>query len=122
VILQHSTRTVADDSEPETNGLSVGLTFEGSRGELWLAGRLDAYSVVALRAQVDQLRLVPCRDLVVHVEHLEDLDADGLSTLSSLRAVADEHGARFRIEGMRGPIPSCLRDERAGEGQGERHR
>ncbi len=89
--------------------LSVALTFDGSRCELWLSGRLDTYSLVALRAQIDQCCAEPFEEVVVHLEELEEPDELGLAALSAMKARVEEGGARFRLDGMTEPVPVFLR-------------
>jgi anti-anti-sigma regulatory factor len=89
--------------------LSVALTFDGSRCELWLSGRLDTYSLVALRAQIDQCCAEPFEEVVVHLDELDGPDELVRSALSAMQARVEEGGARFRLDGMREPVPVCLR-------------
>ncbi len=86
----------------------MAFTFEGSRCELSLAGRLDAYSLVALRAQADQLALEPFDEIVVHVDELTELDRTGLAALTELQTLTEERGARFRIDGVSATIGDWL--------------
>lgn len=80
--------------------LSVAFTFDGPRCDLWLVGRLDAYSSVALQAQADQFGCEPFEEIVVHADELQALDETGTATLAALRHRIEERGARFRIDGM----------------------
>ncbi len=88
----------ADFSAPPQ--LSVALTFDGSCCELWLTGRLDTYSLVALRAQIGQCCVEPFEEVIVHLDELFELDDIGLAELSSMRTLVEEGGARFRLEDM----------------------
>jgi anti-anti-sigma factor len=89
--------------------LSVALTFDGSSCELWLTGRLDTFSVVALQTQIDQFRAEPFDEVVVHLDELEDLDETGLAVLWDMLALVEERGGRFRLVGMTEAAPACLR-------------
>lgn len=89
--------------------LSVALTFDGSRCELWLSGRLNTYSLVALRAQIDQCCAEPFEEVVVHLDELDELEELGLAALSAMQTRVEEGGARFRLEGMGEPVPVRLR-------------
>lgn len=79
---------------------TVAFLCEGARCELWLAGRLDAFSRVALQAQVDQFTLEPFEELVVHGDQLDHVDLVAEDALRGLCAVAEEHGATCRIVGL----------------------
>jgi anti-anti-sigma regulatory factor len=105
---------------PDLPRLSVTFTFEGSRCELWLAGRLDAFSLVALRAQVDQFSVEPFEELVVHLQELETLDETGAAALTSLRLLVEEQGARLRLDGIEGPIPEYVSGSATGTGDDRR--
>jgi anti-anti-sigma regulatory factor len=90
--------------------LSVALTFDWPSCELWLTGRLDSFSLVALQTQIDQFSAEPFEEMVVHLDELEELDESGLAALSGMRALVEERGARFRIDGVTEPAPVCLRN------------
>lgn len=112
-------------------GLSVAFTSDGPRCELSLAGRLDAYSLVALRAQVDQISLEPFDEIDVHVDDLTEVDKAGLAVLTQLRALAEARGARFRIDGVREtirrwlpsrtPAAAAIGDDRSGRSERPAH-
>lgn len=93
-------------SRPRTDwagppGLSVAFTFEGQCCQLSLAGRLDAYSLVALHAQTDQFSLEPFDEIVVRVDALTEIDRAGLTALTELQALAESRGALFRFDGVK---------------------
>jgi anti-anti-sigma regulatory factor len=89
--------------------LSVALTFDDSCCQLWLTGRLDTFSLVALRAQIDQCCAEPFEEVVVHLDELDELDELGLAALSAMRTRIEEGGARFRVDGMSEVVSFCLR-------------
>jgi anti-anti-sigma factor len=109
LLLESPTRTSPPTDLSGAPQLSVALTFDGSCCELWLTGRLDTYSLVALRAQIDQCCAEPFEEVVVHLHELDELDELGLAALSAMQSRVEEGGARFRLDGMRETVSFCLR-------------
>ncbi|HLH28205.1 MAG TPA: hypothetical protein VKW77_04780, partial [Acidimicrobiales bacterium] len=60
--------------------------------------------------------LEPFDEVVVHVEDLHEVGDVGLEALAGLRAMAEDRGARFAVEGMAEPLPRCLRPRPAAGG------
>ncbi len=100
MLLEPSTRIDGDAAAWEAPRLSVALVFEGPTVELWLAGRLDASSLVAFRTQLEQFCFESYEEIVVHAEDVDDLDAAGRVALDSLGTTARDRGARFRLLGL----------------------
>ncbi|HXW38223.1 MAG TPA: hypothetical protein VEJ44_00900 [Acidimicrobiales bacterium] len=91
------------------------FAFDGGRGDVWLAGCLDAYSLVALQAGVDQFWVEPFDEVVVHLRDLMEVDSSGLDELFRLRTLVEDRGARFRMDGSTQPVTARLRPRSAAQ-------
>lgn len=109
LLLESSTPTSPSIDLSGAPQLSVALTFDGLCCELWLSGRLDTYSLIALRTQIDQCCAEPFEEVVVHLDELDQPGELGLAALSAMQARVEEGGARFRLDGMGEPVPIYLR-------------
>lgn len=115
MLLLESSRLPSPSNLSGAPHLSVALTVDGSCCELWLSGRLDTYSLVALRSQIDQCCAEPFEEVVVHLDQLDELDDTGLAELSAMKTLVEERGAQFRLDGVWEPAPACLRRSPLGD-------
>jgi anti-anti-sigma factor len=95
-------------SGPAASSLTVTLTAVGSTSILTLRGSLTASSAAALEAQIDQLGSIPCRDVVVDLAALDDVDTVGTGILFGLRHYVRGRGGDLTMIGARGPIASAV--------------
>jgi anti-sigma B factor antagonist len=77
--------------------LSVLTRAEGERTVLHLAGELDLYTAAGLRARLAELISAGHHLLVVDLDHLDFIDAIGVSVLIDTWQCLQANGGRLRL-------------------------
>ena len=92
----------------------VVLESSGTTDRLTVRGALCAGSIAALEAQVDQLGCVSCRDVIIDLRHLSELDPIGANVILGLYHYVVGRGGELRVIVPPGRVAAVLRSVTAG--------
>lgn len=98
------------EDAPNPVGLVTSLYEAGSVTVLSLAGALEATSLAAMEAQIDQIACTDCRHLVVEASRLTAIDTFGVDALVALASTVRDRGGQLRVRGATGQVAEVLRD------------
>jgi anti-anti-sigma factor len=86
------------------SSLTVTLAVKGATCVLSLRGALTGSSAAALETQIDQLGSISCRDVVLDLSALDDVDAIGTGILFGLQHYVRGRGGNLTMVGARDAV------------------
>ena len=92
----------------DASSLTVTLAVKGATCVLSLRGALTGSSAAALETQIDQLGSISCRNVVLDLSALDNVDAIGTGILFGLQHYVRGRGGKLTMVGARDAVASAV--------------